>query len=356
MDQSKDSNWIPFDIDDLVRLLKNGRTFILKVTISCAIVGLGFSFLLRNEYMVQTRILPESNATMQSGLGGLGGLAGLAGINLNFGSESQISPDLYPQIVSSIPFLLELMSTSIYFESNDTTLSVENYFATVLQPTVIERFEDYTLGLPSKIKKYYSNNSNQYQHLGKTDLLRLSEEEQKIVESLNERIVVNSDITTGVVVIGVTLPDPYASAKLAEIIVDRLTAQISEFKVEKVRAKLKFIKERHDESKKTYIVLRDELAKKTDKNKNINTATAELELKGIQEEYNIAYEVYKSLATQLEQAKLKVKESTPIFTIIEPPKVPLQKTFPQRKLIVVVSVFIGLLLSSVILFTREYLL
>jgi uncharacterized protein involved in exopolysaccharide biosynthesis len=65
----------------------------------------------------------------------------------------------------------------------------------------------------------------------------------------------------------------------------------------------------------------------------------------LQSEYDLAYSVYSELAKQLETQEIKVKEDTPIFTIIEPVFVPLDKTAPKKSLILVVWVFLGVVIS-----------
>jgi len=42
-----------------------------------------------------------------------------------------------------------------------------------------------------------------------------------------------------------------------------------------------------------------------------------------------------------EKAEISVKKDTPAFSIIEPVKVPIEKSAPKRSLIIVVSVFLG---------------
>jgi uncharacterized protein involved in exopolysaccharide biosynthesis len=51
--------------------------------------------------------------------------------------------------------------------------------------------------------------------------------------------------------------------------------------------------------------------------------------------------VFQELAGQVEQAKIQVNKDTPIFTIIEPVSVPLERTKPKRGLIVVIWTFLG---------------
>ncbi len=48
-----------------------------------------------------------------AGLGGLGSLAGLAGIDIGgmAGSVDAIRPDIYPDVLQSVPFALQLLAS-----------------------------------------------------------------------------------------------------------------------------------------------------------------------------------------------------------------------------------------------------
>ncbi len=69
----------------------------------------------------------------------------------------------------------------------------------------------------------------------------------------------------------------------------------------------------------------------------------------------LAYEVYKSLAQQLEDSKIKVKEETPVFTIIEPIVIPIQKSEPLRIFITITFMLIGFLGTVFYIFGKYYL-
>lgn len=68
-------------------------------------------------------LAPESGG--KSGGGSMGALAAMAGINLGTSSgEDALSPELYPDIVSSTPFLIELFDVKVKDQKAkvDTTL------------------------------------------------------------------------------------------------------------------------------------------------------------------------------------------------------------------------------------------
>ena len=61
--------------------------------------------------------------------------------------------------------------------------------------------------------------------------------------------------------------------------------------------------------------------------------------------------LYSELATQLEQAKISVKETTPILTVVNPVTVPYRKSKPNRPMIVIAFTFFGVIVGAgVVLF------
>jgi len=59
------------------------------------------------------------------------------------------------------------------------------------------------------------------------------------------------------------------------------------------------------------------------------------------------------LAKQLEQAKIKVKETQPILTVIEPAVVPNQKSKPNRPLILLAFALVGVFIAVGFLLFKE---
>jgi len=69
----------------------------------------------------------------------------------------------------------------------------------------------------------------------------------------------------------------------------------------------------------------------------------------------LIYSVYSELAKQLEQAKIQVKQDTPVFTIIEPISVPIKKSKPNRPMILLIWLFLGGVLGTGVVFGKEFI-
>ena len=92
------------------------------------LLGLLIAFGSKVEYEASCKLMPESQEGMKPNLGGLGSLAGLAGINLDMGGSGALTPELYPQIAQSVPFLLKILNEPIHFEKQDTTTTSYIFF------------------------------------------------------------------------------------------------------------------------------------------------------------------------------------------------------------------------------------
>jgi LPS O-antigen subunit length determinant protein (WzzB/FepE family) len=141
------------------------------------------------------------------------------------------------------------------------------------------------------------------------------------------------------------MPEAKAVADLVKSAQNLLEAYVIDFKVQKSVSQLSFIKTRYLEKEKDFKRVQQYLALYSDRNQGVNTARAKTQLMLLQSEYDLSYSVYSELAKQLETQEIKVKEDTPIFTIIEPVFVPLEKTAPKRLLILIIWVFLGVVIS-----------
>ena len=114
------------DIMELLRKLLKDWKLVLKWAGVAAVVGLVIAFSLPQVFTVNSKLAPE--VVSRSGGGSLGSLASLAGINLGSMSTSDaVYPDLYPDIVSSTPFVVELFPVQVEFKDKKTPMTTDYY-------------------------------------------------------------------------------------------------------------------------------------------------------------------------------------------------------------------------------------
>lgn len=341
-----------FDIiDDDVDFIKiaktiwNSRKIIIISVVFGTIIGLINAITVSNEFTASTVMVPQMSNTSKSQLGGL---AALAGFDLGMTQSSELSPIIYPKIVNSVPFKLELMNAPLNFKGIGKPISLYDYYTKYKKPSIMGMVKKYTFGLPgiilNSIRK--KNQSETIKIKENIKPLQLTLEQHKIKRELDQIVSLEVEKKEGYLTLTVRMPEPLAAAQLAEKAQEILQRDIIKFKVEKSKADLDFIQQRYDIAKANTERYQLNVAVNTDRFKNLTSSVPQIGTSRIQSQYAIANNVFLDLAKQLEQAKIQVKKDTPVFTIVEPVVVPNTRSKPNRPLIlvswIIVSVFLGI--------------
>ena len=116
------------DLMELAKKVWDARILILKVCGIGALVGLILAISTPKEYTAKILIAPESSSRSTSS--SMGALAAMAGVNLGASStRDAISPDLYPDIVNSTPFLIGLFELPVQTKKDSVPMSLYTYMS-----------------------------------------------------------------------------------------------------------------------------------------------------------------------------------------------------------------------------------
>lgn len=341
---------------DLIELIKRmwvNRRLILKVTGVCFVLGLLIALFSSKAYTAGCDFVPQTSSSSTSRMSSL---AALAGINLNQMDEVKaLSPYVYENILNSATFRKELMQTKLNYEKADRPVSFYEYNTSeeFNKPGVGKIVMKYTIGLPFVILKAIRGEQPEpdYSALATegngsaSKIETMTKEEYECNKILSECLSMNLDDKNGYLSISVTMPEAIVAAEMAEAAVTLLQKYITEFKIEKVQSNLDFVQERYNEAKAEFEDIQDRRARFRDANLNTTKYSARTQLEKLDAEYTLALNLYSELASKLEQAKINVKETTPILTVINPVTVPLQKSKPRRAMILFGWTFFGIVLG-----------
>ena len=339
------------DLLELALKVWGERKFVLKACGYAVLIGLVIAFSIPREYTANAMIAPELSDNKTTG--GLSSLAAMAGFNLNATSTADaIYPDLYPDIVTSTPFITGLFNVQVkdLDEEVDTTLYCYlNEHQRVPWWTLITSAPFKALGW---VISLFTEEEKEDAIL---DPFHLTKEEADIAKELSERITVSVDKKTGVTTLSVTMQDARISACLTDTVVRRLQDYITEYRTTKARQDFQFQEKLFERKKKEYEKAQENYAKFADANKNIILLSYRVEQERLENEMRLAYQVYTSVAQQLQMAEAKVQEITPVYTIIEPATIPIKASKPRKTLMLLGIVFLtGLCCVSWILFGRDF--
>jgi len=349
------SNDDEIDLLALAKTFWKGRKTILICLFLAAILGVIIALLSPKVYTAKTSMVPQ---TSQSGnkLGGLSSLAAMAGFNLDMStsSGSELTPLVYPQIVTSTPFQLELMNSSFSFSEVDHPVSLYEYYAHIAKPGLLGLIGKYTIGLPGVIIGAFKKDKPAIKSDG-SGPISLTKEQEEVRKIIEANVALDLDAKQGFITLTASFPEALLSAQVADQARELLQKNIIQFKINKASDQLNFIEQRYQEKKNEFERAQEKLARFRDQNKNVSTAMARTEEERLQSEYTIAMNVYNELAKQLEQAKIQVKQETPVFSILEPAMIPMKRAKPNKPMIVFIWLFLGGIIGTGIVFGKEFL-
>ena len=347
------------DIMELLRKLFKERKLILKWCGIAAVVGLVIGISIPREYSVTSKLAPES-ASWSGGGGSLSALAGLAGINLgSMNSSDAISPDLYPDIITSTPFVVELFPIPVRFTEKKEELETDYY--TYLKEYTRHPWWKGLLRAPMRaagwaVRLLRGGRASAPAEGGFADLdiSALTAEQAGVAGEIRKAVSLMVDKKTSTLALTVNAQDPHVAAEINEQVINRVQVYVTNYRTEKARQDLEYFQRLYDESKEEYFTAQQRYASYVDRNQGMVLQSVRTEQQRLQNEMSLAFQLYQACAQQLQSAQAKVQQETPVFTIIDPPQVPLRKSKPRLEIILAAFIFLGAVFASVwILWGRE---
>jgi uncharacterized protein involved in exopolysaccharide biosynthesis len=340
------------DLVELIQRMWINKVLIIRVTSVFVVLGLLVALFSPKEYTSACDVVPQ--ASDSSALSRMGSLAALAGINLDqMQNVKTLSPLVYKNIMESTTFRKELMQTPLNFKEIDHPISFYEYCTNeeYNKPSIGEYIIKYTVGLPFVILKAIRGEqpSPDYGALnqsGDSSIETVTKEEYECLKALDDCITLRLDDKKGYVTISANMPEAVVAAQIAQATLELLQRYITEFKIEKVQSNLDFVQERYNEAKSNFEDIQSRRAKFRDANMNTTRYSAHAELEKLNAEYSLAMNLYSELASQLERAKISVKETMPVLTVITPVTVPFKKSKPKRVVILFAYTFFGVLAGA----------
>lgn len=318
------------------------KSLLIRSTIIAMVIGVSFSLILPNEYTSSVVFIPTSSENSKLG-GNLGGLASLAGVNLgSLQGGSDIPPSLYPKVAASTKFKKELLASKLVFEGKE--ISYKEYYTTMYNMPFLEKISNFFIKIPGFIKSIFTTENENKINLN-DEIIFIDEEEYFLIKRMEKQINVLPNQKDGFVQISFSMPDPFLSAQMAKNLELLLQHEVLQFKIQKSKDQLVYTEERFEEKKEEFEKVKIKLADFRDKNQNISSAFFQSYLQELESDYNFSFSIYSELAKQVEQARLQVKQDTPIFTVIQPVTVPIEKSSPRRPFIVIAFTVFGFLIA-----------
>ncbi len=334
---------IEIDIIKLVELLWRNKIKVTKVTSIFIIFGIIIAYSIPKQYEVEVILSPESaqNNTSES----LSSMASMIGLGNMSNNNDALNLAIYPNIISSTPYILQIYNTKIETEEKEV-LTLSEYIKKEKQT-----WWSYIFAFPQKcitaVKNIFDNKKNSNNKLEKINPYKLNNEQLSLINKIKKRISISIDKKTQIIKISSSFQDPQVSAEIANATTKYLQEYITNYKTHKALEDYNFLKQISKEKKDEYQNALNEYAIYIDSNKNIISEKIKSKTIELQNNINIKYQVYSQIQTQLELARTKIQEKKPAFYIIEPASIPLYPSSPNKTLILLGAIFAGLVSTSV---------
>lgn len=327
------------DLIGLVKKVWDGRWMLVAFVVVGLVLGGVIILSIPRVYRSEAKIVPEDTKELK--MNSTGTLASLMGLSVDNMSNAEISPDLYPEIIESTPYLIDFANMRVQ-PQNKPELSLYEYIMNYQR----DAWWEYVLGLPRTISGLFSKKEIWHNDTV-WNSFKLTVQQRQFINTLSDNIYVKADRQTGLISISVAMQDPVVAAVVSERVVQKLYSYIEDFRTQKIQEEIRFIEEMFVESRKTYNQTQLRFNEFSKSNKHDDTPLT------TQVDVDLAFGLYNMMAQQYEMVKVKVLKKQPIFSIIEPATIPLNAATPRKTLILLICLGLGLFCGVIWTFVKD---
>ena len=336
-----------------IRTLWKGRMFILKCCGIVLVLSIIYILSIPRGYTSSVVLLPEVS---QGGLSGnLASLASLAGIKMGGASaEDAILPEFYPKVLSSVPFVLDLKDVPVTLKRKKEEEKKLSFYSYVMEHQKMpwwggffalfswEKDEDKDVILKGGVKD-------------SSEVYRLTKKQYEFVKAVGSMVACQGDKRTDRVTIRVEMQDAYVAAYMANVIKEKLQTYITDYRTSKARNDLAYMEKIAQESKEDYEEAQRKYASFADAYKGLILERYTQEGERLENEMELAYTIYSQAFQQLQLARAKVQERTPVFVTVQPAVVARKASSPKRMVFVFMMGVLSFLASGGWILGKDYI-
>lgn len=339
---NREDDELEIDWMDILRRIIAIRKTLYKAAGVGLILGIIIALSIPKKYTVTVTLSPEmgNDAKATSGLASLAS-SFLGGEAMSGGADA-LNAALSTDIVASTPFILELFNIPVQTLDGKTDTTLAAYMNMESSP-----WWSYILKAPGMaiggIKNLFTEKTDTISVLNP---FQLTKEEARKVQSLKESILADVDKKTAITTISVTLQDPKVTAIVADSVVSKLQAYIISYRVAKAKEDCAYQERLYRDRQKEYYTAQEKYARYVDANKNVVLQSVRTEQERLQNDMNLAFQVYSQVAQQLELARAKIQEVKPVFAVVEPATIPLLPSGTSR-IITIIGVFFIVICTTI---------
>ncbi len=296
-------DWAGRGVTALLKARKRLVAYVLVGTAAAVAIALSIP----NQYASTAAFIVQGSAT-----GGLPVALQSAAASLGLDKGNDYSPKFYADLLSSRPVLSSAILHQYRVPVGDSS-AVKTYVQ-------IARFDDASppIALENAIK------------------------------DLSRRVSASADVRTNLITVSVRTRYPSLSRDLLTQLLAALDSLNVGFRQFQSRESRQFYETRVQQSRSELDSAEGAVRRFLQQNRVSSSPALQFELQRLQRESDLKRGVYQIVVQQYEQARLQEARNVPTLTVLAEPFIPVKKSYPPRRLIVV----LGVLVSIMILWTQ----
>lgn len=290
--------------------LYRNRRWLLAGTLAGALLGLVVGYVLPVYYTSTIRLLPELQANQAANLQPFREL--IESVGLDFDARPQVEairPDLYPDILKSVPFALSVLHHPVTLRTK-RQLPLCQLLAQSAWPFMAHSVTQ----LPQPTDQP----------------IRLTTSQQQLVDNLYGFIKTDLNAKTGIMRISADMPDPEVAAQVVQFSANYLQTVVREYRTDKARTDEQFAGGQLREARQEAHQLEQKMLTNEDQTRFLSLPSASLTNRRLASQYESANALYQELKREHAKAKIRVQTVTPVFKVLDPAQVPDRRSSPRR--------------------------
>ena len=335
MEENKNKDVI--DLRVLLRKVKERkRLFYITLPVTFVLACL-FIICFPRYYDTDVKLAPELENPMSGGT--LSSLAASFGFDLsNMESTDAISPMLYPDLMDDNGFVSKFFDFKVVSADGTINTNYHEYLQKMQkQPWWDDVFDCIKTLLPKKKEEVVTGAGGD----GKYNPYILSRREDGLIKKIQNNVQFSMDKKTGVISINVRDQDKLICKTVADSVCSLLPQFITEYRTNKARTDLKYYTKLAVDAKQDYERARQRYGSYSDRNMDVVLESYRAKQEDLENDMQLKFNTYTAMQTQLQQAKAKVQERTPAFTLLKGASVPIKPTGPKRMIFVIGMVILA---------------
>ena len=301
------------------------------------ILACAYIFSLPRYYATDTKLAPEMENSL--GKGSLGSIASSLGLNIGeIQTTDAITPLLYPDLMEDNGFITSLFNVKVKSKDGKINTIYYNYLKNLQKkPWWISIFST-------------EKNEN---NIKSTNAYDLSRKDDEIASTIRDIISLHVNSKSGVISITVQDQNPFICKTMADSVREKLQTYITNYRTNKARSDYEYYKKLTLNAKQEYEKVRRQYASMADASTHVSLKSVELRMEDLENDMQLKFNTYTNLNNQLQAAKAKVQERTPVFTILKGAAVPIKPAGPKRMIFVAVITLLTFLGTAIWILRKD---